>query len=168
MRIRFSEQRGITGNHFFDYGSCLTRLWIANKRIVAGTENVHIAVGRYIDETTKPALRKSLTIQGLCSIDYVEEDERIEIHEIKKGHNTSRAHKLQLLFYLEVVQELTGIDPIGLLHLPQSRKVIKIERDKNTVEKAYEDIIQVLAGPCPKPSQKPICHGCRFSELCWA
>jgi|GEM_PF-2251762 CRISPR-associated exonuclease Cas4 len=168
QKLKFSEQRGITGNHFFDYGSCYTRLWIANKRIIAGIDNVHIQIGRYIDEKTKPSLRKSLTIQGLCAIDYVEENQTIEVHEIKKGHNPSGAHKLQLLFYLEVMYELTGFEPVGMLHLPQSKKVVRVERDRETVSKVYTDILRILSLPCPKPEEKPICSGCRYSEMCWA
>jgi len=168
QKLRFSEQRGVTGNHFFDYGSCHTRLWIANKRIIAGTDNVHVQIGRYVDETTKPRLRKSLTIQGLCAIDYVEENNLIEVHEIKKGHSPSEAHRLQLLFYLEVMHELTGTEPIGFLHLPQSKKVIKVGREPERIKEVYMDIVRILSGPCPKPKEKPICSGCRYSEMCWA
>lgn len=85
QNIKFSEQRGITGNHFFDYASCITRLWIADRGLFAGTENEHINIGKFIDETSKPRLRKSLIIQGLCSIDYIEENDIVEVHEIKKG-----------------------------------------------------------------------------------
>ena len=168
QKLKFSEQRGITGNHFYDYGSCYTRLWLANKRIIAGIDNVHIQIGKYIDEITKPASRKTLTIQGLCAIDYVEENKVIEVHEIKKGRNPTGAHILQLLFYLEVMQELTGNESVGILHLPQSKKVIRVERDREKVTRVYEDIIRILSKPCPKPEEKPICSGCRYSEMCWA
>lgn len=168
QKVKLSEQRGITGNHFFNYGSCFTRLWIANKRITAGIENVHMQIGKYIDEMSKPALRKSLTIQGLCSIDYVEENQTVEVHEIKKGHNPTDAHRLQLLFYLEIMHELTGTEPIGILHLPQSKKVIRIKRETEKIMKVYTEIQHIISSSCPKPEEKPICSGCSYSEMCWA
>lgn len=168
QNIKFSEQRGITGNHFFDYGSCHTRLWIANKRITAGVDNEHVQIGKFIDDISKPRLRKNLTIQGLCSIDYIEENETVEVHEIKKGKSPSEAHALQLLFYLEIMYELTESEPIGILHLPQSKKVKKIERDRDKVIAVYSDIRKIISDECIKPTFKPICTGCRFSEMCWS
>lgn len=168
QNLKLSEQRGVTGNHFFDFASCRTRLWLSNKRIDVGLDNSHIQTGKYIDEKTKPRLRKRLTIQGLCSIDYIENKSTIEVHEIKKGKSPSKPHYMQLLFYLQIIFEITGIEPVGVLHLPQSRKVIRLNRDENTVYKAYNDINELLKGECPKPEMKPICSGCRFMEMCWA
>ncbi len=168
QNIKFSEQRGITGNHFFDYASCITRLWIADRGLFAGTENEHINIGKFIDETSKPRLRKSLIIQGLCSIDYIEENDIVEVHEIKKGKNPSFPHILQLLFYLEIIYEFTGVEPIGILHLPQSKNVKRISRDREKIVATYYDILKIVNGECPEPKMKPICSGCRFSEMCWA
>lgn len=168
LNLKLSEQRDVTGNHFFDFASCITRLWLANKRIDVGQDNSHLQIGKYIDEKTKPRLRKRLIIQGLCSIDYIEANSTIEVHEIKKGKTPSRPHYLQLLFYLQVIFEITGREPIGMLHLPQSRKVIRVGRDELQIYKIYEEMIDILKGDCPKPVMKPICSGCRFMEMCWA
>jgi CRISPR-associated exonuclease Cas4 len=168
QNLNLSEQRGITGNHFFDLASCKTRLWLSNKRIDVGMDNKHIQIGIYIDEKTKPRLRKRLTIQGLCSIDYVEYSGHLEVHEIKKGKTPSKPHYLQLLFYLQIMYEITGNEPIGYLHLPQSKRRIEIKRDPEKVYEAYNEIMKVIAGECPKPVMIPICSGCRFVEMCWA
>ncbi len=168
QNLKLSEQRVVSGNYFFDFGSCTTRLWLSNKRIDVGLDNSHIQIGKYIDEKTKPRLRKRLTIQGLCSIDYIEENTAIEIHEIKKGKSKSFPHYLQLLFYLQVIFEITGQEPTGYLHLPQARKVVKIERNEVEIYRTYYSILDILDKECPKPSKKPICSGCRFAEMCWA
>jgi CRISPR/Cas system-associated exonuclease Cas4 (RecB family) len=165
---KLSEQRIVTGNHFFDFASCSTRLWLSNKRIDVGLDNEHIKIGKYIDDKTKPRLRKRLTIQGLCSIDYIENNDKIEVHEIKKGKNPSGPHYLQLLFYLQVIYELTGKEPDGFLHLPQVRRIIKVPRNENKIYTAYSTILEILSKECPKPLMKPICSGCRFMEMCWA
>ena len=168
QKDRLSDQRGITGNHFFDLASCKTRLWLSNKRIDVGLDNKHIEIGRYIDEKTKPRLRKRLSIQGLCSIDYVELSDHLEVHEIKKGKNPSKPHYLQLLFYLQIMYEITDIEPVGYLHLPQTKKKIEIKRDAEKIYLAYDEIMNVIEGECPKPVMIPICSGCRFMEMCWA
>lgn len=168
QNLKLSEQRGVTGNHFFDFASCKTRLWLSNKRIDVGLDNAHIQIGKYIDEKTKPRLRKRLTIQGLCSIDYIEENNTLEVHEIKKGKTPSKPHYMQLLFYLQIIFEITGTEPVGVLHLPQVKKVVRLSRNEKAVYKAFSDINDVLWGECPKPEWKPICSGCRFMELCWA
>lgn len=166
--FRFSDQRGITGEHFFNYGSCYTRLWLSDRRIIAGVHNEHIEIGKFLDENSKSRLRKSLVIQGLCAIDYIEKDNTIEVHEIKKGKNPSLAHKLQLMYYMEIVFELSGYEPAGFLHFPQVRRVKKVERDTELVNRVYFEIKKILGGECPKPEIKPICVGCRFSEMCWS
>ena len=168
QNLKLSEQRGVTGNHFFDFASCTTRLWLSNKRIDVGLDNTHLQIGKYIDDKTKPRLRKRLTIQGLCSIDYIDDKGLIEVHEIKKGKTPSKPHYLQLLFYLQVICEITEKEPLGYLHLPQTRKVIKVARDENQIYEVYSKIVEVLSGECPKPVKKPICTGCRFMEMCWA
>ncbi|WP_393971562.1 Dna2/Cas4 domain-containing protein [Oxyplasma meridianum] len=165
---KLSEQRGVTGNHFFDFLSCTTRLWLSNKRINVGLDNEHIMIGNYIDEKTKPRSRKRLIIQGLCSIDYIEEKSGIEVHEVKKGRTPTEPHYFQLLFYMQIIYELTEKEPLGFLHLPQVRKVVKVIRDEKKVYDAYNEIVKVLSGPCPKPKLKPICVGCSFMEMCWA
>jgi CRISPR-associated exonuclease Cas4 len=168
QNLKLSEQRVVTGNHFFDFASCKTRLWLSNKRIDVGMDNKHIQIGIYIDEKTKPRLRKRLTIQGLCSIDYVEYSGRLEVHEIKKGKTPSKPHYFQLLFYLQIMFEITGTEPVGFLHLPQTKKKIEIERNQEKVYSAYSEILKVIHGDCPKPVMIPICSGCRFMEMCWA
>jgi CRISPR/Cas system-associated exonuclease Cas4 (RecB family) len=168
MQQKLSEQRGITGNHFFDYASCKTRLWLSNKKIDVGMDNEHIQIGKYIDEKTKPKLRKTFTIQGLCSIDYVEFNNLIEVHEIKKGKHPSRPHYLQLLFYLQVIYEITREEPIGYLHLPETRRKIKVIRNQELVYSTYDEILNIINGECPKPKVIPICVGCRFMEMCFS
>lgn len=166
--LKLSDQRNVTGNHFFDFASCRTRLWLSSKKIDVGLDNPNIQIGKYIDEKTKPRLRKRLTIQGLCSIDYIEEKNTIEVHEIKKGKSRSLPHHMQLLFYLQIIYEITGKEPIGFLHLPQVRRIEKVNRDESKIYQAYFTIIDILKKECPKPTMKPICSGCRFMEMCWA
>lgn len=168
QKVKLSDQRGITGNHFFDYASCHTRLWMHQKGLYAGSDNVHLQLGRHIDDTSKPRNRKRFTMQGLCAIDYVEGKDGVEVHEVKKGRTPSEAHVMQLRFYLEIMHELTGVEVVGILHLPQSKRTQRIGRDPEVVMKAYEEIVEIVSGKCPKPHQKPICSGCKFMEFCWS
>jgi len=165
----FSE-KGIRvgGEEYYNYASCPTRLWLFHNNIIADSKNEHILMGKHLDETSHLRNRKTLTIQGLCSIDYVVNGDILEVHEIKKGKEATLAHKYQVLYYLEVIGELTGQDVKGYIHYPETRQVVELTRDPKTVHHIYNEILNILNGKCPKPSRIPICDGCSYEEMCWA
>ncbi len=166
---RFSEGIDrIGGYHFFHYGSCKTRLWLYHRNVEVGMDNDHIRMGKYLDETTLSRGKKNLTISGLCAIDYILEGDRLEVHEIKKGRVAAESHRLQVLFYLELVYELLDMEPIGYIHYPEIRQVIAVERDPQQVDMAFNQIVQIVNNECPKPVSIPICRGCSYQEMCWA
>ncbi|MHB8396490.1 MAG: CRISPR-associated protein Cas4 [Thermoplasmataceae archaeon] len=164
----YDYSEGITGSHFYHYGSCRTRLWLFHRHIEVGKDNDHIRIGKHIDETTHLRNRKSLTIQGLCQIDYIENGEHVEVHEIKKGNGISEAIELQVMFYMLVMRDITGEIPRGYVHFPEVKKVIRLELDAGRVEQAIGEIRRIVEGECPTPKRIPICRGCAYEEMCWA
>ena len=165
----FSERaEKIGGEDFYNYASCPTRLWLFHRNIVADMKNEHIRIGKHIDEVSHRRNKRKLTIPGLCSIDFVTMGEKFEVHEIKKGKEIKLAHRYQVLYYLEVIHELTGRDVRGYIHYPETRRVVELDRDPDTVHIAFNDILEILKGQCPKPSRIPICNGCSYEEMCWA
>ena len=165
----FSERaERIGGEHFYNYASCPTRLWLFHKNIVAEPKNEHIQIGKHLDEISHQRNKKTLTIPGLCSIDFITNREGMEVHEIKKGEGATLAHKYQVLYYLEVVKELTGQDVKGYIHYPETRQVIELNREPDAVHRIFDDILNILSAECPKPSRIPICNGCSYEEMCWA
>ena len=167
--ILFSDNfEGIAGYHFFHYGSCHTRLWLFHRNVEVGLDNDHIKIGKQLDEETHVRNKKRLVIPGLCSIDYIEKGDHLEVHEIKKGENVSDAHRYQVLYYLEVVSEITGRDCVGFIHYPQVKKVVEVQRNPELVKTIYREILSIISGPCPPPKRIPICKGCSYAEMCWA
>lgn len=165
----FSDNyEGIAGYHFFHYGSCPTRLWLFHRNVEVGLDNDHIRIGKHLDEITHIRNKKRLVIPGLCSIDYLEKGDSLEIHEIKKGDKISDAHKYQVLYYLEVVSDITGMKIKGFIHYPTVKKVVEVERNTELIEKTYHEIYSLISGPCPSPERIPICRGCSYAEMCWA
>ena len=162
----YSER--ITGYHFYNYGSCKTRLWLFHRNIEVGKENDHIRIGKHIDETTHLRNKKSLTIQGLCQIDYIDNGQHVEIHEIKKGSKLSEAIELQVMFYMSVMKQITGEIPKGYVHFPEVKKVLSLELDSKRLEQVTKEIEQIVNGKCPDPRRIPICRGCSYEEMCWA
>ncbi len=132
-------------------------------------DNDHIRIGKHLDETVLKRNRKRLTIAGLCALDYILEGERFEVHEIKKGEEHELAHLYQVLFYLEVLSELTGReDVMGFIHYPEVRRIVTVTRDPPKVERLYATIVEIVNGRCPGPQRIPICNGCSYEEMCWA
>lgn len=164
----YNDHDPITGSHFYHYGSCKTRLWLINRNIEVGKDNDHIRIGKHLDSTTHVRNKKSLTIQGLCQIDYLENRGKIEVHEIKKGDRLSEAIELQIMYYLQIMKELTGETPVGYVHLPEVKKVVEVKLSENIVEDTMHDIKKIIDGSCPIPRRIPICHGCAYEEMCWA
>ncbi len=165
----FSENfEGIAGYHFFHYGSCKTRLWLFHRNVEVGMDNDHIRIGKHLDEITHARNKKRLTIPGLCSLDYIEKGDSLEVHEIKKGERVSDAHRYQILFYLEVVYSITGLETKGFLHYPQVKNVVEINRDAELVGKIFDEVSSIISGRCPPPERIPICKGCSYAEMCWA
>ena len=141
----------IGGYHFFHYGSCKTRLWLYHRNIEVGMDNDHIRMGKYLDETTLSRGKKNLAISGLCAIDYILDGDRLEVHEIKKGRVAAESHRLQVLFYLDLIYELLDVEPIGYLHYPETRQVITVERNTQLVDMAFNQIVLIVHDKCPKP-----------------
>lgn len=164
----YNDHETITGSHFYHYGSCKTRLWLVYRNIEVGKDNDHMRIGKHLDTTTHVRNKKSLTIQGLCQIDYIENKGLIEVHEIKKGERISDAIELQVMFYLSVVKELTGITPIGYVHFPEVKKVVEVKLSDDKVENTMCKIRKIVNGDCPIPVRIPICRGCAYAEMCWA
>lgn len=164
----FFDGFDITGSHFYHYGSCKTRLWLFHNNVEVGKDNDHMAIGRHIDSTTFLRNRKSLVIQGLCQIDYIEERGEIQVHEIKKGHEVSNAIELQVQFYMYIISRLTGKVPKGYVHFPEVNRIKQVEFKIDDLLDAYKSIKEIISGSCPKPVRIPICHGCAYSEMCWS
>jgi len=164
----YNDHDPITGSHFYHYGSCKTRLWLVYRNIEVGKDNDHIRIGKHLDSTTHVRNKKSLTIQGLCQIDYLENNGKIEVHEIKKGKQLSEAIELQIMFYLQVMKELTGETPVGYVHFPEVKKVFEVNLSKSIVEITMREIKRIISGSCPIPDRIPICRGCAYEEMCWA
>jgi CRISPR-associated exonuclease Cas4 len=165
----FSEEIDrIGGYHFYHYGSCKTRLWLFHRNVEVGMDNEHIRVGKHLDKVTYDRNKKKLTIPGLCAIDFISGKDGLEVHEIKKGSEISEAHRYQVLFYLEVMKSITGMDLMGFIHYPETKRVVEVQRDPEVVEKIFNDIVATVRGDCPAPYRIPICHGCSYEEMCWA
>lgn len=168
MTFSSDEFFSLTGSHFYHYGSCKTRLWLYHNNIEVGKDNDHIKIGKHLDSTSHVRNRKSLTIQGICQIDYVDNSGIMEVHEIKKGRKISDAIELQVLFYMYVIEKLTGELPKGYVHFPEVNKISEVIFNEHRFMAAVEDIKKVLSGSCPKPKKIPICSGCAYAEMCWA
>lgn len=158
------------GSDIFNYYSCKTRFWLARKNISGDYSNSdHIQIGKLLDSETFKRNKKSVIIDGQCQIDFVQQGDSLEVHEIKKGRYASKPQIMQVKYYMHILNALTGEKIRGFIHLPQVRKKIAVDPDDDgELSYALNDMENISNGPCPKPEAIPIFKGCSFREICWS
>lgn len=169
MISSFDPNFRVSGESFFDYFSCKTRLWFESRNIDGDFDkNEHIKLGKFIDESTFDREKQKLVIPGLCSIDFIRNEESIlEVHEVKKGKKFSKPQIMQTMYYVYIVRKIFDEECKGFLHLPEVRKKMEVILDLDIVEETIQKIRIVINGECPKPEKKSICHGCSYRTICW-
>ncbi len=169
MILLFDEKFRISGESFFDYFSCKTRLWMESRNIDGDFDsNEHIKLGKFIDESTFKREKHTLQIPGICSIDFIKTDTGfLEIHEVKKGKKVSKPQIMQTMYYIYILNEITGKECVGFLHLPEARKKIEIKLNEELIRGSLQEISEVINNDCPKPEIKAICRGCSYNHMCW-
>jgi CRISPR-associated exonuclease Cas4 len=165
----FDERFRISGESFFDFFSCKTRLWLESRNIDGDFDsNEHIKIGKFIDESTFKRERSTLLIPGICSLDFIKTDSGIlEIHEVKKGKKVSKPQIMQTMYYIYILNEITGKKCTGFLHIPEIRKKVEITLNIEFIKGTILKISEVINHDCPKPELKPICRGCSYRNMCW-
>jgi CRISPR-associated exonuclease Cas4 len=104
-------------------------------------------------------------------VDLIETDEgEIVVAEIKKSSRFVEAARLQVLFYLQRLQE-QGIHVRGELRFPRERKRIPVVLDdvgRINLQEAVSGIQALLKELAPPPPRLiPYCRRCAYKEFCW-
>lgn len=149
---------------------CHTKLWLFSHFIRQEQSSDLVAAGKAVHETTFERPKKDVRIDSKVSIDFIEKNGKIIVHEVKKSRKLEKAHAYQLLYYLYCLKQ-KGIDAEGEINYPLIRK---IERIKLTPEKEEEikSMLQkikdiVLQEKPPNHEKKQYCRKCSYFEFCW-
>ena len=169
----------VGGTEVHYYALCPRKLWWYTRGLeqehagggATGQENV--ALGTLLHETAYPDKRKKdILIDDLLRLDFTD---RGEVHEIKKsrgGASTYRATRLQLLYYLLYLKQQKGVERVGVIDFPDSKRtetVVLTPDAESEVEEAVRGVCRVRELPVAPPVEKPfaLCRKCAYQELCW-
>lgn len=151
---------------------CAREAWFMSRAISPEEDNYFISVGRLIHEESYLSMQmKEIEIDG-AKIDFViEKNGETIVAEIKKSSRSTESGKIQLLYYMKKLKEIS-IDVKGQLRIPKEKKIIDIYIDHES-EKLLEDKIQNLKNIIslskpPEIIKSAYCKKCGFQSLCFS
>jgi len=161
----------ITGYLVLSYSYCAREAWLVAHRIFPESEDMNLALGRLIHETSyEHRGEKDVAIENI-RLDMVEEKKgRTIVSEIKKSKYSLEGARDQLLFYLLRLKEM-GVQAEGQLLVPKEKKKIAIsltEEEEDRIKKLCGEIQKLVEGPIPdiKRAQSK-CKNCAYYTYCW-
>ncbi|MCL6576735.1 Dna2/Cas4 domain-containing protein [Kyrpidia sp.] len=164
-----AEELGIHGLLFQHITLCEVRAWLHYHRIDCAHLNRHMQRGLWVSATTYERRRDRVLGLGIYP-DQIDWADRT-VSEVKSAKRPDDAGRLQLLFYVAVLEASTGESWTGLLRTPTSRRVQRVCMDRQAEDlllAKFEELVSVLRQPRPpQKTEKPVCTGCSYRLLCW-
>jgi CRISPR-associated exonuclease Cas4 len=161
----------INGTQINYYFICKTKLWLFSHNIQMEQESDNVKLGKTLHENSYKKENEVL-IDNLINVDFIKNNNPIEIHEVKKTQSMKRSHEFQLLYYIYYLKNEKGLNNIvGYLNYPENRKKIKIEltdEKEKELKDVLEDINNIINSNIPKPKKSRICRKCAYFEFCFA
>ena len=156
--------RGTEVNYYF---ICHRKLWFFNHGIGMEKEDENVSVGKLIHSMSYSRMDRDILMDKI-SIDFVERNGKIIIHEVKKSKKMETAHRYQLLYYLYFLRK-KGIKAEGVINYPLLRRTEKVSLKKEEeIEEILEKIHKIISLPYPpSPIKKSYCRRCSYFEMCW-
>lgn len=161
----------INGTQINYYFICKTKLWLFSHNIQMEQESDNVKLGKTLHENSYKKENEVL-IDNLINVDFIKNNNPIEIHEVKKTQSMKKSHEFQLLYYIYYLKKEKGLNNItGYLNYPENRKKIKIEltdEKEKELNDVLEDINNIINSNIPKPKKTRICRKCAYFEFCFA
>lgn len=162
----------VSGEQINYYMICKTKLWLFSHNIEMENSSDLVLLGKYLDKSTYSREKHNFIIDNLIQIDFIKNNNCLELHEIKLSSKLENAHKFQLLYYmyyLKIEKEITCIK--GILNYPKIKKKEEVYFDSESIQDLKEiikDINIVVKQNMPKPKKKRICSKCAYFEFCFS
>ncbi|WP_040682284.1 CRISPR-associated protein Cas4 [Methanobrevibacter boviskoreani] len=163
--------KSINGTQINYYFICKTKLWLFSHNIQMEQESDNVKLGKNLHKNSYKKENEVL-IDNLINVDFIKNNNPIEIHEVKKTQSMKKSHEFQLLYYIYYLKNEKGLNNIvGYLNYPENRKKIKIEltdEKEKELNDVLEDINNIINSNIPKPKKSRICRKCAYFEFCFA
>ncbi|WP_435066704.1 CRISPR-associated protein Cas4 [Haloplanus sp. C73] len=159
----------LTGVMFQYYAVCERELWFLSRDVEIDRDTPAIVRGSIVDDSAYSDKRRDVRVDGIIAIDVLDSG---EILEVKPSSSMTDPARLQLLFYLWYLDEVTGVEKTGVLAHPteKRRETIELTPEIRTeVESAIRGIREVVTAESPPPAEeKPVCDSCAYHDFCWS
>jgi CRISPR-associated exonuclease Cas4 len=167
-----TEDAKITGTLVWYYAICPRECWLMAHQLEPERDFDLLAEGRLNTEAHYAREAKEITLPGGVRVDKVRrEDGKLVLSEIKKSSRFLPAAKLQLAYYLWVLEQ-EGVYAEGEVLVPEERQreEVRLEgetrRELQTVMSAIQGLV-VQPGP-PEAKWLHYCKTCAYAEFCWS
>lgn len=162
----------ITGTLVWYYAICPRECWLMSHQLEPERDFDLLAEGRLNTEAHYEREEKEIMLPGGVKVDKVRrEGGKLVIGEIKKTSKFLPAAKLQLAYYLWVLEQ-DGVEAVGEVLVPEERKREEVVLEgelRGELMRALEDISRLIDQPKPPPARWiRYCNSCAYAELCWS
>ena len=161
---------GIKVNYFIH---CKTQLWLFSYYICMERESELVAIGKILESMFFREERlKNVMIDLKISLDFVKNDGKLVIKDVKKSSKFEKAHYYQMIYYLWYLKNVKGVSNIeGVITYPREKRVLKVKlekEDEKEIEYILEKIREISAKEKPPlPTYKKYCRKCAYFEFCF-
>lgn len=163
--------KSINGTQINYYFICKTKLWLFSHNIQMEQESDNVALGKQLHESSYKK-EKDFLIDNLINVDFIRNNNPVEIHEVKKTPAMEKSHEFQLLYYMYYLKKEKDIfNVVGFLDYPKIRKKFKIELTPEKEEELKEilcNVKSIINSNVPKPKKSRICRKCAYFEFCFS
>lgn len=161
----------ITGSIMQAYTICQRQAWLLSHQITSDQQHMLLELGRLIDEESYYSEKRELRLGRLKVDIFYRKDSQLLIGEIKKSSKSIESAKMQIGFYL-LMLENKGVQATGELLFPRERKKVKIELDsrlKREIVRVIKEATNIISleNP-PRPRRIKYCKNCAYFEFCWS
>lgn len=162
----------ITGTLVWYYSICRRQVWLMARQLTPDEDDSNVVYGRYLHGHAYARDKHEVAI-GSIKIDLIRGTAgSLLVGEIKKSSRAEESARLQLLYYLYILEQDYGVKTKGLLLFPEERRkeeVVLDEKERGRVEKAISDIEVIISeSKPPLPQKVHWCKVCAYLEFCWS
>lgn len=170
---KIKQNKTIAPSIFNAYLSCKREAWLMHRQLTGDQDNLFLAMGRFISETTYTEGKKEIYLPDLnAKIDLVfRKNGEYFIAEVKKSSKMIKSAENQLKYYLYLLKN-KGIEMYGFLKIPREKNNYKVQLTEDDIKyfkEKIEEIKEVLySNEIPEAERKKICSKCSHLEFCWS
>ena len=161
----------ITGLMIYYYFICQRKLWYFVNEINMEQNSELVSIGKILGETSYSREKKEILIDNTINIDFIQKENSLVLHEVKKTKAIEEAGIWQLKYYIYYLEQ-KGIKNItAKIDFPLLRETKEIEleeEDRVILKNMIKNIEEITKKEeIPKVINAKACKKCAYYDLCY-